>query len=191
MFSFLSWFISCLSMLPCWFVCKQARWSVEVSLLRAHEFGCWMIRNQESYGGEPPCCCCWWCSHLLKMRFFPPLFLKANTNAGRNDPNSSHPFPSGCKDISNGFYFQSLWCVFPLLLISLFLRSQTCLCQTTWWPPRWVCCPHSFSTHIWAPRCAPWRTSSPSRASAATSCSRCRWAGGAAWNKPGFHLVLV
>lgn len=54
------------------------------------------------------------------------------------------------------------------------LRSQTCLCQTTWWPPRWVCCPLNFSTPIWARRFAPWRTSLLSRASVATLCSPCR-----------------
>lgn len=54
------------------------------------------------------------------------------------------------------------------------LRSQTCLCQTTWWPPRWVCCPLNFSTPIWARRFAPWRTSLLSRVSVATLCSPCR-----------------
>lgn len=63
----------------------------------------------------------------------------------------------------------------PLISFVSPLRSQMCPCQTTWWPPLWVCCPPSFSTPTWAPRSAPWRTSSLSRASVATLCSACRW----------------
>lgn len=44
---------------------------------------------------------------VLKWGFFPPLFLKTNTNARRNDANSSHPFQSQCRNT----YFQ--WILFP------------------------------------------------------------------------------